>query len=96
MHSVEKITALPGPPTIGFVLISPAQEPLQVELQSFDPIHAAVRLTDSQGTILMEDSCEEEEPGRRMTFAVRHLEPGTYFCEVDDGFYHQVKEIHIS
>lgn len=95
MLSVEKINTLPGPPAIGFVLISPAQEPLHVELQAFDPQHAEVILTDGEGNILFQETCPLSDTDQRMTYAIRQMHPGTYYCEVSDGFYHQVKEVHV-
>lgn len=105
MVLVEKLQRAPYPSlahdyssSIGFV-IHPAggcaQEEMYLELSAVAPRQAQVRLTDAQGALLMQEE-EHFAPGQeRIIYRIQNLCAGTYYFEVTDGFYYQVKEIEV-
>lgn len=96
MYSAEKVLASTGTTTIHFILHSLAQHVSEISLQAYDFQQLTVQLTSRSGDILMTETLDAEDATHRKSYSIPDLEPGTYYCEVSDGFYHQVKEVHIS
>ena len=84
--------------SVGFIVSSKDEEKeaVRVELSPFATDESEIRLSDQEGTVILHDHQEFDEAGNRLEIRVSDLDAGTYFFEVNDGFFHQVKEIHIS
>lgn len=85
--------------SVGFLVYPREQsqadpEALRVEMGPFHPGPTTIRLTDKWGHLLLEEAYEPAQS--RCLITVHDLEDGTYFFEVNDGFFHQIKEVHIS
>jgi len=89
------LTAQQSSPSVKFLVISSMNSSQEKKYQICLSIHnkgrSKVRLSDAQGKLLM----EEQNP-RASAFIIRDLSAGTYYFEVNDGFYYQVKELRIS
>ena len=102
MASVEKkILARPSASdsrsSVGFIVnAGDDKEDLRIELCPFDSEESVIRLSDNEGTVILHDHQEFDENGNRLEITVSDLDEGTYYFEVNDGFFHQVKEIRIS
>lgn len=102
MASVEKkILARPATPdsrsSVGFIVSSRNdKEDLRIELSPFTSEESTIRLSDNEGTVILDDYQEFDESGNRLEITVSDLDEGTYYFEINDGFFHQVKEIRIS
>lgn len=104
MLSVKKQQLAPTPPTlmhasVGFLVYprqagTPVPDALRVELGPFHTGQTLVRLTDKQGRLYLEETYDSAATQARLLITVRDLEEGTYYFEVNDGFYHQIKEVH--
>lgn len=82
--------------TVGFI-VNPEKEEndnLVVELNPFDPDESTIRVMDETGNVLLHEDQDMEDSGR-VEFTVNNLDAGTYYFEVSDGFYYQVKEIRV-
>ncbi|MDX2247300.1 MAG: hypothetical protein SF052_11010 [Bacteroidia bacterium] len=82
--------------SVGFI-VNPdgdSSERLRVELSPFDQDESVIRLMDETGNILLQEQQEPAQHGR-LEFTVSNLDSGTYFFEVSDGFFYQVKEVRI-
>lgn len=75
---------------------SSQQSEIYVELSTASARKATVRLVDEEGnTLMLAHECFE--PGQsRLSYTIRNIEPGTYFFEVTDGFFYQIKELQVS
>lgn len=72
----------------------PDREPLRVELSPFQFSDTVIRVTDAEGQLLLESENSTQSLDC-LEFLVENLEAGIYFFEVNDGFYYQVKEVHV-
>ena len=82
--------------TVGFI-VNPEKEEndnLVVELNPFDPDESTIRVMDETGNVLLHEDQDMEDSGR-VEFTVNNLNAGTYYFEVSDGFYYQVKEVRV-
>ncbi|TAE48612.1 MAG: hypothetical protein EAZ89_15095 [Bacteroidetes bacterium] len=87
---------------IGFVVYpengvpqSCEEEELHVELTSFQPESSVIRLVDNNGRLLLQEDQDPDADADQVIFTIRNIGAGTYFFEVSDGFYYQVKEVRI-
>jgi hypothetical protein len=84
--------------SIGFV-ISPAtgcaQDEIYLELYAVEPRQAMVSLTDQTGNLLLREEQTFLPDQERLVYRIQNLAAGTYYFEVSDGFYYQVKEVQI-
>lgn len=83
--------------SITFVVYPAAVEDsceLVVELTAANPTDSIIRVVDEKGNTLFEEAYYFSESGSQ-TYTIRDLQPGTYFFEISDNFFHQVKEIHL-
>ncbi|MDX2286375.1 MAG: T9SS type A sorting domain-containing protein [Bacteroidia bacterium] len=86
--------------TIGFTVhpsrgsSAPECEEIRIELNLRDSEDLTIRVTDASGRLFHEQdpplrgSCTEE-------IEVSGLDEGTYYFEVTDGFYYQIKEVRL-
>ncbi|MDW3647001.1 MAG: hypothetical protein R8P61_08060 [Bacteroidia bacterium] len=83
--------------SIGFTVNPNADQPegVRVELVSRAPEASIIRMTNDKGQTILHDDQGIGRENDRLEFTVKNLEPGTYFCEVNDGFFCQVKEVRI-
>jgi hypothetical protein len=101
MVSIEKRetsgygSAIVGP--IGFIVHPevPDQEEVRVELSLVQAGNLTLRLIDSQGHRLMEQTEWLDPEQEQLIVTVHDLPVGTYFFEVTNGFFHQIKELRI-
>jgi hypothetical protein len=70
------------------------EQELHVELNSVTPTTSTVRVVDHDGDILFEEIHYFQEHGT-LIYTLRNLLEGTYYFEISDDFFHQVKEIRI-
>ncbi|MEO0896484.1 MAG: hypothetical protein AAFY71_08815 [Bacteroidota bacterium] len=63
----------------------------QVDLALFNGKSSRIILSDGNGRLLLEDV---EAP--QQTYVIKNLSAGTYFFEINDGFFYQIKELRIS
>lgn len=103
MISVEKCTPNRSSSSnyrtsIGFTVNPNEDQPegVRVELVSRAPEDSIIRMTDDKGQTIIHDDEGIASESDRLEFTVKNLEPGTYFCEVNDGFFCQVKEVRIN
>jgi hypothetical protein len=71
------------------------QNEIYVELSTASARKATVRLVDDRGSVLMQEQERFEPDQSRLTYTIKHILPGTYFFEVTDGFFHQIKELQV-
>ena len=86
-----------GRSSIGFI-VNPdneAPEGVRVELVSHDPEESVIRMIDETGNLILQEDGGFGDESDRLEFTVNNLEAGTYFFEVNDGFFCQVKEVRI-
>lgn len=81
--------------SIGFTVNPNAADEVRVELVSNSPECSIIRMTNDKGQTILHDDQGIGEDKDRLEFTVKNLGPGTYFCEVNDGFFCQVKEFRI-
>lgn len=67
----------------------------RVELGAFRPGNLILRLVDSENTVVAQESDTAIATGQQIIYRVQNLSPGSYFIEVDDGFFIQVKEVKV-
>ncbi|MEZ4825012.1 MAG: T9SS type A sorting domain-containing protein [Bacteroidia bacterium] len=81
--------------TVGFI-VNPDNDDahLRVELSPFAEDESIIRVMDETGNVLLQEQKEPEHTGR-LEYTVSNLNSGTYFFEVSDGFYYQVKEVRV-
>lgn len=81
-------------PMVKFLIVpsgySSKERCYQVNLALYKTTNCSIRLSDSGGALLM-----EETELKNQTYIIRNLGVGTYFFEVTDGFYCQIKELRI-
>ena len=84
-------------PSVGFIVNPDEDHPegVRIELISHDPQESTIRMLDEWGRTLMQESEGFGNEKNRLEFTVRNLEAGTYFFEMSDGFFYQVKEVRI-
>ncbi|RMG57780.1 MAG: hypothetical protein D6722_24415 [Bacteroidetes bacterium] len=84
--------------SVGFVVYSqsPQAETLRVELGPFQARAATIRLSQADGPLLLEEAYSPVRHPARLQITLRDLAAGTYFFELSDGFFHQVKEVRIA
>ncbi|MEL6632903.1 MAG: T9SS type A sorting domain-containing protein [Bacteroidota bacterium] len=63
---------------------------LFIELLPYKLETSEITLSDSKGKLIL-----QHQPQEGANFIVRNLKAGTYFFEINDGFFHQVKELRI-
>ncbi|MEM9986878.1 MAG: hypothetical protein AAF804_17425, partial [Bacteroidota bacterium] len=81
---------------IGFMLFSEgsqAHQAVWLELGSSRGKHIHIKVVDSQGTVMFQERQRIKDLGPKLTFSLRNLASGTYYFEVNDGFYYQIKEL---
>lgn len=70
-------------------------EELWLELNPFDFEASTIRLVDETGKLIIQEAHRFDPSSDRLIFTVKNLKAGTYFFEVNDGFFYQIKELHI-
>lgn len=81
-----------------FIRMNPANRSQQesVELTPYDLRASRIRLTNSIGDELwtLEKISDKQEV--RLEVDIQNLNEGTYYVEVQDGFFHQVRMVRIA
>ncbi|MEM7370891.1 MAG: hypothetical protein AAF587_19910 [Bacteroidota bacterium] len=106
MISVEKqlhSRSFPGntKSSIGFVVYPKEtldagwEEEMHIELSTVYPEASTVRMVDESGRLLIQEEHHFDTDPGRLVYTVRNLDAGTYFFEISDGFFYQVKELRI-
>ncbi|WNJ17717.1 hypothetical protein [Pontibacter sp. G13] len=67
----------------------------KLELSSYRPKDSVVRLLDASGKMLLNERPSAFNETHHFLYIVRNLDAGTYFVEISDGFYYQIKEVRI-
>ncbi|MEL6849865.1 MAG: hypothetical protein AAFP92_15190 [Bacteroidota bacterium] len=67
----------------------------RVEMVSHEAQHSEIRMVDAKGSLILHEKSAFSEAIDRLEYTIRNLVAGTYFFEVYDGFFHQVKEVRI-
>lgn len=87
--------------SIGFVLYPKGtrkpgwEDELHIELSTVYPEASTVRMVDESGRLLIQEEHHFDTDPGRLVYTVRNLDAGTYFFEISDGFFYQVKELRI-
>ena len=67
-----------------------------VELTAYNPAASTLRLMDDHGAELWHLDHLSDPSEFRLEVAVRNLNEGTYYVEIQDGFFHQVRMVRIA
>ena len=84
-------------PSVGFIVNPDDQHPdgHRIELVTHDVEESIIRMIDETGNTILHEEEGFDEEQNRVEFTVKNLEAGTYFFEMSDGFFYQVKEVRI-
>ncbi|MEO0470483.1 MAG: hypothetical protein AAF206_12735 [Bacteroidota bacterium] len=92
LHSRTRADDFRAP--VGFVVTQADAEDLVVELNPVDSDETVIRVVDEEGTLLLQEQ-EFNGESNRLEITMEDLDAGTYYFEVQDSFFHQVKEVRI-
>ena len=83
--------------SVGFFVNPDQEDPegVRIELVSHDPEESIIRMVDETGNLILQEDGGFGDESDRLEITIENVEAGTYFFEVNDGFFCQVKEIRI-
>ncbi len=84
-----------SPISIRFEALQPSTDH-SVELTTYNPSSSVLRLMDDHGAEIWHLDRLSDPAEFRLEVAVRNLHAGTYFVEIQDGFFHQVRTVRIA